>query len=64
MRFLVSSVGSVTPSASALGADVLNCFITGQEAYAKKSGVLKPMVIDSETLRGDEGQAELFVLAA
>lgn len=34
IRFLVSSVGSVSPSASALGADVLNCFVTGQEAYA------------------------------
>jgi N4-gp56 family major capsid protein len=34
VRFLVSSVGSVTPNASALGANVLNCFITGQESYA------------------------------
>ena len=64
VRFLVSSVGSITPNASALGANVLNCFITGQEAYAKKSGVLKPMVIDSETLWGDEGQAEVEELLA
>lgn len=34
IRFLVSSVGSVAPAASALGNDVLNCFVTGQEAYA------------------------------
>lgn len=34
VRFLVSSVGSVSPGASANGADVFNCFITGQEAYA------------------------------
>lgn len=34
LRFLVSSLGSVTPNSSALGADVYNIFVTGQEAYA------------------------------
>lgn len=32
-RFLVSSVGSVTPNASNRGADVYNVLISGQEAY-------------------------------
>lgn len=34
LRFLVSSVGSVSPNASALGADVFNIFCVGMEAYA------------------------------
>jgi N4-gp56 family major capsid protein len=34
LRFLVSSLGSITPNASANGANVLNVFCTGQEAYA------------------------------
>lgn len=34
VRFMVSSVGSVTPTSSLLGASVYNVFITGQEAYA------------------------------
>ncbi len=34
MRFLVSSLGSKTPQASALGNTVYNCFVTGQESYA------------------------------
>ena len=34
LRFLVSSIGSVTPNASALGADVYNIFCVGMEAYA------------------------------
>ncbi len=34
MRFLVSSLGSKTPQASALAATVYNCFVTGQEAFA------------------------------
>lgn len=34
VRFLLSSVGSITPSASLLGADVYNIFVTGKEAYA------------------------------
>ena len=34
LRFLVSSVGSVTEAASNLGADVYNIFCVGMEAYA------------------------------
>jgi len=34
VRYLVSSVGSITPNASALGANVLNVFHTGAEAFA------------------------------
>lgn len=34
LRFLVSSIGSITPNASLLGNDVLNVFCTGLEAYA------------------------------
>ena len=34
VRFLVSSIGSVSQSGSALGANVYNIFITGTEAYA------------------------------
>ena len=34
LRFLVSSVGSVNPAASNLGADVYNIFCVGMEAYA------------------------------
>ena len=34
LRFLVSSIGSVTPAASANGADVFNIFCVGMEAYA------------------------------
>lgn len=34
LRFLVSSIGSVTNNASLLGADVFNIFCTGLEAYA------------------------------
>lgn len=34
LRFLLSSIGSVTQNASALGADVYNCFVVGMEAYA------------------------------
>ena len=32
-RWLYSPIGSVTPNASLLGADIFNCFITGREAY-------------------------------
>lgn len=35
VRFLVSSIGSITPNASAMGANVYNTFITGLEGYAK-----------------------------
>jgi N4-gp56 family major capsid protein len=34
LRFLVSSIGSVSPSASNLGNDVYNIFCVGMEAYA------------------------------
>ncbi len=34
LRFLISSIGSVTTGASALGADVYNIFCVGMEAYA------------------------------
>lgn len=34
VRFLLSSVGSVTPAASMLGAAVYNNFICGREAFA------------------------------
>jgi len=34
LRFLVSSIGSVSPNASALGADVYNIFCVGLESYA------------------------------
>jgi N4-gp56 family major capsid protein len=33
IRFFVSSQGSVTPSASLLGNDVANCFVTAKEGY-------------------------------
>jgi len=34
VRFLLSSIGSFSPNASSLGANVYNIFITGLEAYA------------------------------
>ncbi len=34
LRFLISSIGSVTPDASANGKDVFNIFCVGMEAYA------------------------------
>jgi N4-gp56 family major capsid protein len=34
LRFLVSSIGSITPAASANRADVYNIFCVGMEAYA------------------------------
>lgn len=34
LRFLISSLGSFNPSASALGADVFNIFCVGMESYA------------------------------
>lgn len=33
MRFFISSQGSVSPSASLLGNDVANCFVTAKEGY-------------------------------
>ena len=34
LRFLISSIGSTTPNASALGGNVYNIFCVGMEAYA------------------------------
>lgn len=34
LRFLISSIGSVTPAASAMGNNVYNIFCVGMEAYA------------------------------
>jgi len=34
LRFLISSIGSVTPNASAIGNSVYNIFCVGMEAYA------------------------------
>lgn len=34
LRFLISSIGSVVPTSSTLGADVFNIFCVGMEAYA------------------------------
>ena len=34
VRFMLSSVGSITPNASLLGADVYNVFVQGMEALA------------------------------
>lgn len=34
LRFLISSIGSITPNGSALGNDIFNIFCVGLEAYA------------------------------
>ncbi len=34
LRFLISSIGSVSPNASSLGANIYNIFCVGMEAYA------------------------------
>lgn len=34
LRFLLSSIGSVVPNSSGLGADIYNTFVVGMEAYA------------------------------
>jgi len=34
LRFLISSLGSISAAASGLGQDVYNIFVTGQESYA------------------------------
>ncbi|MCK9570519.1 N4-gp56 family major capsid protein [Candidatus Pacearchaeota archaeon] len=76
LRFLVSSIGSVTPTASMLGANVYNIFCVGMEAYAcieqdgysaqfiyrKVCAVFKSLLIDLEALLGDRAQAT-FVAA-
>lgn len=66
-RFLLSPIGSISPNASALGANVYNNFFVGREAYAciEQDGLkivhVKPFLMDSETLTdktvGDEAQA-------
>ena len=54
LRFLVSSIGSVTPNASVLGANVYNAFCVGMEAYAcieqdqySASFIYRPPIYDS-----------------
>jgi len=54
LRFLVSSIGSITPNASANGADVYNIFCVGMEAYAciqqdgySASFIYRPPIFDS-----------------
>lgn len=65
LRFLLSSVGSLTPNASLLGQNVYNIFCCGRESFAaveqdgysaqfiyrKKCAVTKPLVIDLECLK-------------
>jgi N4-gp56 family major capsid protein len=58
LRFLVSSIGSVTPNASANGNNVYNIFCVGKRIYAH----LKSSLIDLEALWGDKAQAT-FVAA-
>lgn len=48
LRFLISSIGSVSANASNLGADVYNIFCVGMEA--KVLGLLKFLLIDSEAV--------------
>mgnify|MGYP003587217557 CR=1 FL=1 len=64
VRFLLSSIGSVTANASLLGANIYNTIICGRESFAsveqdgysasflyrKECAVLKPLVIDLECL--------------
>jgi len=73
LRFLLSSVGSITPNASLLGANVYNNFVCGRESFAaieqdgysasfiyrKKCAVSKSSLIDLEFLFEDnKGQAK------
>lgn len=58
LRFLVSSIGSITPNASALGANVYNIFCVGMEAFAKieqdgysTSFVYRPPIYDGPLAR-------------
>ena len=55
LRFLISSIGSFTATASMLGANVFNIFCVGMEA--KMLGLLKSFLIDLEALVGDKAQA-------
>lgn len=61
LRFLVSSIGSVTANASGLGANVNNIFCCGMEA--KVLGLLKSLLIDLEALWGDRAQASSYCAA-
>lgn len=57
VRFLLSSIGSVSPNASNLGNDVYNIFIVGMEA--KMLGLLKSFLIGLEVCFADhKGQAQ------
>lgn len=54
VRFLLSSIGSVTPNASLLGADVYNIFVAGRESFAaieqdgySASFIYRPPIYDS-----------------
>lgn len=54
LRFLVSSIGSVTPNASVNGQDVYNVFCVGREAYAcieqdqySASFIYRPPILDT-----------------
>lgn len=54
LRFLVSSIGSVTPNASVNGEDVYNVFCVGREAYAcieqdqySASFIYRPPILDT-----------------
>jgi N4-gp56 family major capsid protein len=54
LRFLVSSIGSLSPNASMLGNDVYNVFCVGMEAYAciqqdgySASFIYRPPIYDS-----------------
>ncbi len=58
LRFLVSSIGSVTPNASVNGQDVYNVFCVG-----KKSADVKSLLIDLESLRGNKAQASIYCAA-
>ena len=56
IRFLLSSLGSISPLASANGQDVYNIFLPGQESYdmVDLDGLMmahvKPLVINLELL--------------
>ena len=56
LRFLISSIGSISANASSLGANVYNIFCVGMEA--KVLGLLKFLLIDLEVLRDHKGQAK------
>jgi N4-gp56 family major capsid protein len=57
LRFLISSIGSVSQNASANGNDIYNIFCVGMEA--KMLGLLKFLLIDLETPRGDRAEVAL-----